>query len=141
MPLSLRSSLRGSKRLTDSISDAELQLSNRQRQINVRTTQLVHDIHRQMTAPASLLLAGGIGFLMGELTQRNPPKIQSNPNATPSVDTTPLQDLLKLITFGRTAYTTLLPLAWMVKSFRQRDASPPPEQPSQAIDQPPDRYC
>ena len=85
----------------------------------MNTAALLRHIHQQITSPASLLLASGIGFLVGALTHRNPPKTQSNPNAAATVTDTPLQTVLNLITFSRTLYTTVLPLVWMVKAWQQ----------------------
>lgn len=63
--------LTGSERnsLTDQIKDAELQVLERQRMVIVRVDTLIHKTQQQLTAPASLLLAGGIGFVLGELTK------------------------------------------------------------------------
>ena len=58
-----------SKSLRTQIRNVERELLNRQRRTGVRTATLVRKIQQQMTAPATLLLAGGIGFILGELTQ------------------------------------------------------------------------
>jgi len=62
------------KSLTAQINAAERQVLNRQQEVGIRTTTLVRKIHQQMTAPATLLLAGGIGFIIGELTKRQTSK-------------------------------------------------------------------
>ncbi len=112
-------SLRQPNSLTIRIKRAERQVSNRQQRVGIHTADLLRHIHHQITSPASLLLASGIGFLIGELTKRNRPNTQGNPNAAATVSDTPLQTVLNLIAFSRTLYTTVLPLAWMVKAWQQ----------------------
>ena len=55
--------------LAAEIKDAELQVLECQRMVIVRADTLMQKTQQQMTAPASLLLAGGIGFVIGELTK------------------------------------------------------------------------
>ena len=57
------------KSLAAEIKDAELQVLECQRMVIVRADTLMQKTQQQMTAPASLLLAGGIGFVIGELTK------------------------------------------------------------------------
>ncbi len=57
------------KALAAEIKDAELQVLECQRMVIVRADTLMQKTQQQMTAPASLLLAGGIGFVIGELTK------------------------------------------------------------------------
>ncbi len=106
--------------LTIRIERAERQVLNRQQRIGLRTAALIQQIHHRITAPASLLLASGIGFLIGELTHRNPPNTQGNPNAAATVSATPLQTALHLITSAHTVYAAVLPLARMLKTDRQQ---------------------
>ena len=63
---------------------------NRQRRTGVRTATLVRKIQQQMTAPATLLLAGGIGFILGELTQRQTTKSRGAADKVRTPETTPL---------------------------------------------------
>ena len=67
--------VRKSSSLTAKIRDAEQQLLTRQRRVGVRTDALIKNIHRQMTAPSTLLMTVGIGFILGELTK---PRSSSN---------------------------------------------------------------
>ncbi|MFZ4704324.1 MAG: hypothetical protein ACOYMG_30140 [Candidatus Methylumidiphilus sp.] len=107
-------------------------MANRQREVGVRTIKLANQIHRKMTAPTSLLFAGGIGFVMGEFTKRTSAKAQGTTDSPHAAEMTPLRTALNLITLTRTLYTAVLPLAWMVKSFQQPDTpNPPQEQPFQ----------
>jgi hypothetical protein len=113
--LSNRSNL---KSLTAQIKDAERELLNRQRRVDVRTATLVRKIHQQMTAPATFLLAGGTGFILGELTKRQTAKSRGAADKPHTSETTPLRTALNLMTSIQTLYTAL-PLAWMIKSFHQ----------------------
>jgi len=111
------------KSLTAQINAAERQVLNRQQEVGICTTTLVRKIHQQMTAPATLLLAGGIGFIIGELTKRQTSKKRPGTGDKPqATETSPLRIALNLITSARTLYTAL-PLVWMMKSYRQPDAS------------------
>lgn len=57
--------------LTVKIQDAGRHLLDRKRLVGVRSSMLAQNIRKQMASPVLLLSAGGIGFLIGELTQRN----------------------------------------------------------------------
>jgi hypothetical protein len=110
------------KSLTAQIRDAERQVLIRQRCVDVRAATLVRTIHQQMIAPATLLLAGGFGFIIGELTKRqvcNSPDTAGKPRVA---ETSPLRTALNLMTSVHTLYTAL-PIAWMIKSFHQPGAS------------------
>ncbi len=108
--------------LTAQINAAELQVLNRRQEVGIRTATLVRKIHQQMTAPSTLLLAGGIGFMIGELTKRQTPKPRDTVDKPHATVTTPLKIALNLMTSARALYTAL-PLAWMMKSYCQPDAS------------------
>jgi len=110
------------KSLRAQIRAAERELMNRQQRVGVRTATLVRNIHQQVTAPATLLLAGGIGFILGELTQRQSAKSRSAAGKLRTTETTPLRTALNLMTSIHTLYTAL-PLAWLMKSFYQPDLS------------------
>ena len=121
-----------SKSLAGRIRDAEQQVSRRQREVGVRTGLLVKDLHHQLTTPASLLLASGIGFLIGELTQHNPPQDPCTADKPRAGNAMPLETALNFIALVRTVYTAVLPITWLVKYTRQPDAS------SRASNAPPD---
>lgn len=110
------------KSLAARIRAAERQVSNCQRGVSVRATALVRKIHQQITAPASLLLAGGIGFVIGELTTRAP-KVRGSVDQPSGDETTPLRAALNLFTSVRTLYTAL-PIAWMMKTYHQSRHTP-----------------
>ena len=70
--------------LTVQIGDAERRLQNRRRLVGVRGVALRRTLHQWMTDPTVLLWAGGMGFLIGELTQRQSPRPQgSDPSPSP----------------------------------------------------------
>ncbi len=109
-----------SKSLRTQIRAAERKLLNRQRRTGVRTATLVRKIQQQMTAPATLLLAGSIGFILGELTQRQTAKPRGALEEPRDSETTHWRTALNLMTLVHTLYTDL-PLAWMMKFFHQPD--------------------
>lgn len=112
-----------SKLLADEIKAAEWRVLNRQQVIDFRTTVLVQELQQQLTDPISLLLAGGIGFILGELTKCQPAKFRGNiDKARRATETSPLRTAINLMTSARTLYTAL-PLAWIVKSRYQPGSS------------------
>ncbi|QFY44518.1 hypothetical protein F6R98_19345 [Candidatus Methylospira mobilis] len=116
---------RKSKSLKIQIRDAEQQLSNRQRRCGVRAATLTRKIHQQLIAPASLLLAGSIGFIIGEFTKRQIPNNRGAADKPDATETTPLRTALKLMASARTIYAAL-PLAWIMRSLHHPDASGQP---------------
>lgn len=108
--------------LTTQIRVAEQQVLIRQRRVEMCTDTLVRNIHQQMTSPATLLLAGGTGFIIGELTKRQTPKLRSTADKPLGAETSPLKIALNLITSIQTLYTAL-PLVWMMKTFYQPGSS------------------
>jgi hypothetical protein len=106
------------KSLAAQIRDAERQVLKRQQGVGVRTTTLVREIHQQMTAPATLLLAGGIGFIIGELTKRQTTNSRGATDKPRAAETSPLTTALNLIGSAHTLYMAL-PIAWIMKSFNQ----------------------
>lgn len=104
------------KSLNAQIRDAERQVLRRQHKVSIRSATLVLKIHQQMTAPSTLLLAGGAGFIIGELTKRQNPKFHGTVDKLYATETTSLRIALNLITSVRTFYTAL-PLVWMIKSY------------------------
>jgi hypothetical protein len=60
--------------LTAQIRHAEQQVRDRRRQVGVRATLLGRNMRRQLTSPAALLFAGGLGFVAGYCTRRKASK-------------------------------------------------------------------
>ncbi len=105
------------KSLRTQIRNVERELLNHQRRVGVRTATLIRKIQQQM---ATLLLASGMVFILGELTQRQTTKSRGAACKLRITETTPLRTTaLNLITSIYTLYTAL-PLAWMMKSFHQQ---------------------
>ena len=61
----------GSEALEGQIMRAELQFQHRRRRISTSAAKLEQSIRRQLTSPAALLLAGGLGFVVGDLVVCN----------------------------------------------------------------------
>ena len=110
------SSVSKSRSLTAQIRAAEQQIVIRQQGVGVRTATLIKKIHQEITAPSTLLLAGGIGFIIGELTRRQTTNIRDTANKQNTTETSPLRTALNLITSVHTLYMAL-PIAWKVKFF------------------------
>jgi hypothetical protein len=110
------------KSLTAQIGDAERQVLSSQQRVGVRAATLVKKIHQEITAPSTLLLAGGIGFIIGELTNRQTTNNTDTTNKQRTTETSPLRTALNLMTSVHTLYTAL-PIAWMMKSFYQPGSS------------------
>jgi hypothetical protein len=62
--------------LTGQIGAAEHRLQNQRRLVRVRGATLSRKLRHWVTDPGVLLWVGGLGFLIGELTQRHTPKPQ-----------------------------------------------------------------
>lgn len=103
--------------LNAQIKDTQQRLLNRQRKIDSLTITLVQKSQQQMIAPATLLLACGIGFILGELTQ-----CCYRSSGTQTSDTSPLKKALNLLAVARTLYP-VLSLAWMMQSRHQSGTS------------------
>lgn len=95
--------------LTVQISEAEGRLRNRRRSVRVRGATLGRMLRQRMTDPALLLWAGGLGFLLGELTRRRTPQsggMDRSPDSGHSFFETVL-NLIQLGTWARTLFATL----------------------------------
>ena len=57
-----------SKSLNTQIREAERQVIHRQQRVTNRSSCLLRHLQQRMTAPATLLLTGSIGFVFGELS-------------------------------------------------------------------------
>lgn len=86
----------------------------RQQQVDAAAAKLISSLHRQMTAPASLWLAGGSGFIIGELTDS---QTATTHESTATEAESPMTILLNFVNLLRTT----LPLVWMFKSFYLAD--------------------
>jgi hypothetical protein len=57
--------------LEGQIMRAELRFQDRRRRIRAGADKLERDVRRQLTSPCALLLAGGLGFVAGDLAARD----------------------------------------------------------------------
>lgn len=95
--------------LTIQIGAAERRLKNRRRLVGVRGAALHRAVHEWMTEPSVLLWAGGMGFLIGGLTQRHAPRPQGSdpaPNLGQSFFDT-ARNLIALVTLARPLFSAL----------------------------------
>ncbi len=111
-----------SRSLTTLIRHAEQQILIHQRSVVVRATGLNRKINQQLTAPASLMLASGIGFILGEITKCQRQKLQASVSNSVVAETSPLNTALKLLISAHSLYTAL-PLAWIIQSFHKSDTA------------------
>lgn len=102
--------------LTVQIRDAERQVLERQRLVSVRASTLGQNMREQLTSPAALLLACGLGFVAGELTKHQPSQARSTDNS-PASYRTYFVTALNLITWARTLFAAL-PLGWIESCFQ-----------------------
>ena len=109
MTTDLRSPSPRTASLAVQISEAERRLRNRRRWVRVRGATLGRTLHQRMTAPALLLSASGLGFLMGELTRRQTSKSRgadrSPDSGNPFFETA--LNLIKLGTWAHTLFAAL----------------------------------
>lgn len=103
--------LRKTASLNDLIIEANRQLLKREQRVNSLSTQLINNIHRQISSPGSLLLAFGSGFILGELTK------SSSKTISRTTKTATLLSVLLNLTSSVNALFTALPLAWLIKTF------------------------
>jgi hypothetical protein len=108
--------------LSAQIKEAEQQILKHQAGVSIRTANLFRKIYQQLTAPATLVLAGSIGFIFGEITKGSISNIRSTADKQSVAKTSPLRIALKLLASAHTLYTAL-PLAWIIKSFQNHDMS------------------
>jgi len=109
MATDLPSPRRPTSSLAAQVGDAERRLQNRRRLLGARGVALRQTVQEWMTDPTVLLWAGGMGFLIGELTQRHTPQPQgSDPSANPGY---PFLDaaraVIKLATLARPLFSAL----------------------------------
>lgn len=108
--------------LSARIKDADQQVLNRKRKIGIGTAALTRKMREQMVAPTSFIFAAGIGFLLGEITKREPSKTHGTTDNPHIDEVSPLRTALSLVTSIQTLYTAL-PIAWIINTFNQRGTS------------------
>ena len=126
------SSVSKSKSLTAQIREAEQQILIRQRGVGVRAATLIKKIHQELTAPSTLLLTVGIGFIIGELTKRQTTNNRDTANKQRTTETSALRTALNLLSFGTHFIYSLahslddqvLPSAGYVRSVKHANDKP-----------------
>ena len=88
----------------------------------VRADVLMKTIHQQMTAPTTLLLATGIGYIIGDLTKSHEIKLDNSADKSKAVEISPLKVAINLVTSIQNIYTAL-PIFLMIKTFFQPSSS------------------
>ncbi len=96
----------GFKSLTTQIREAELQVLEHQCKVFFCADRLVHRTHQHLIVPSNLLLAGGIGFVIGELTKRKSFDRKSVPAGESASITGILIDALNSLNTISALYTT-----------------------------------
>lgn len=96
--------------LNDQIREAGDRLRSRRRFVRIRGATLGRTLYQRITAPALLLwTGGGMGFLLGEFTQRQTPqsrdKNRSPDSGYPFFESA--LSLIKLVNWGHTLFTAL----------------------------------
>ncbi len=107
MILANRQKLKNTLSLNAQIKDVEQQLLLRRQNISLCSNKLISDIHRQMTAPASLILAGSVGFVSGELSRCPSAKLADTASRPLLMQAQDLKTALSLILSAYTLYNTL----------------------------------
>lgn len=109
--------------LTVQIKETGQQVMDQQQCVHARTSTLVRHLKHEMTLPTTLLLAGGVGFIVGELTKRPPKKERQaiKRDIEARLEATPLKEAVNFVSLARRHLT--LPLMWVVDTFLQEGIS------------------
>jgi hypothetical protein len=95
--------------LTAEIKNAEEQLLKRHRVVDIRSAKLIEDIQQQLAAPSSLVIAGGVGFIVGEFTKtRSSGSHRAGYDKSHATESTSITQLLKSLASGTTPINQLL---------------------------------
>jgi hypothetical protein len=92
--------------LAAEIGEAERRLRHRQLSVKVRVARLGRTLRQGMTAPVTLIGAGAVGFLIGEVTHRPTPAPEETdrpqPTGLPFFET--VLDLIRFATWMHTLF-------------------------------------
>jgi hypothetical protein len=110
---------RHSNSLSSQIGALERQVLAHRQAIPIQRDSLVVKARLLMTAPSTMLLTSGVGFMIGEVTKRQSPQPKNADEKSKAAESSPLITALNLITTARTLYMAL-PIAWILKSSKQR---------------------
>lgn len=109
MAADVRNSSTLTSSLTVQINEAERRLRNRRQLVGIRSATLGQTLRQWITDPTLLFWAGGMGFLMGELTQHQKQKSQDmdhSPDPGHPFFETAL-NLIKLVHWAQTLFSVL----------------------------------
>lgn len=113
------------KSLNAQIKHCEQQVLNSKRALDSCANMLAGNIRQQITTPTTLLLAGGIGFIFGEVTRRQArDKKDTVDNKPHAKEKSPLTAAFDLMMSTHTLYSAL-PLTWLIESFKQAQTATP----------------
>lgn len=105
-----------SKSLNTQIREAEQQVALRHQRVTDSSSRLLRHLRQRITAPAALWLAGGVGFMFGELTQPQSLNTCSQNEQSLVTKTSVLSLALNFITLIHNLYLSL-PLILIIKSY------------------------
>jgi hypothetical protein len=98
------------KSIPAQIREAELEVLECQRMVITCADTLLENVQQQLTAPSSLLLAGGIGFILSELNTKKPTESYTATEKPMTVETADITGYLittlNLLTSIKAMYTT-----------------------------------
>jgi hypothetical protein len=117
--------------LSAQIRATERRVASRQRQIRIHAGIVSHKIESQLTTPTNLLLASGMGFIIGELTKNNQTVCGNGKDR--ATTTSPLKIALNLFSSIRTVYAAL-PLVLVVTSAFETKAAQTATTPGWQVD-------
>lgn len=120
MPDTNRQPKENFRALTVQIEEVGQQIMDRQQCVHARANTLVRHLKHEMTLPTTLLLVGGVGFIVGELTRRPPKKERQAVKRDiigARLEATPLKEAVNFVSLARRHLT--LPLIWVVDAFLQ----------------------
>ncbi|MEQ1527964.1 MAG: hypothetical protein ABL925_01505 [Methylococcales bacterium] len=104
-----------SKSINAQINTELQQVAAGQNRFLAQRSRLINNCHQQITAPGTLLLTAGLGFIFGELTKNQTTEFVGSVNNLSSGKSSPLQTALNLTASMRTLYM-ILPLTWIMKN-------------------------
>lgn len=102
--------------LNRQIFTAEQQLIRQRQSVSKSSSYLVRHLRQRMTEPAVLFLAGEVGFIVAELTKRQPQQTSSAIKGPQIPNTTVLSVMHGCLAFMHELYAAL-PLILMAKSY------------------------
>ncbi|SDZ15331.1 hypothetical protein [Nitrosomonas sp. Nm58] len=95
--------------LTAEIKNAEEQVLKRHRAVDIRSAKLIQDIQQQLASPSSLLIAGGVGFILGEFTKtRSSGSHRTDYDKSHATESTSITQFLKSLASGTTPINQFL---------------------------------